>query len=172
MRRLALFIAMGFCCANAQAQYLDCEAGRARVQRVVEMPGKDAAEIYRLAQRWVALTFRNKDEVIQTEIENELVRGDGYEPKAIRMAGSHQDFSYSFAIDIKDQRLRFTLQDMKVGYPNARNGFAVENYLFKADCSARNIPLQTKGVREGVEAFSSKLMLSLASALAEVKEDW
>lgn len=171
MRLLALVVAAG-ACASAQAQSIDCDGGKAQVRKIVEMPGKDAAEVYRLAQRWVALAFHNKDKVVQTEVENELIRGDGYESQRVKMAGASYDLKYSFAIDVKDQKLRFTMYNMLTGYGGGNTEFPVESYLCKPDGSFRNIPFQTKGVKESIETFSGQLIASLNNALAEKKEDW
>ena len=172
MRRLLAFtIALG-ACVNVHAQAISCDGGQAKIQQVVEMQGKSAAEIYKLAQRWVALSFHNKDRVIQTQVENELIRGDGYEPGQMKVApGAYSDLKYSFSIEIKDNKLRFTMYDISVA-DHGIASFPAESYLCKADGSFRSIPFQTKNVKASIETFYAQLMVSLNNALAEKKEDW
>jgi hypothetical protein len=172
MRRLLAFVVALAACANVRAQAISCDGGQAKVQQVVEMPGKSAEDIYKLAQRWVALSFHNKDKVVQTEIENELIRGDGYEPGRMKVApGAHSDLKYSFSIEVKENKLRFTMYDMAVADHGVAS-FPAETYLCKSDGSFRNIPIQTKNVKASVEGLSAQLIASLHSALAEKKEDW
>ena len=58
--------------------------------------GKTAAEIFKLSNRWIAKNVHNKDKVIQSSVENEMIRGDGYEFSFLNVGlGIHSDFSYT-----------------------------------------------------------------------------
>jgi len=154
----------------SMGQQLSCESGSAQLQQVIPMEGKSAADIYKLSTRWIAKNFHNKDKVIQSTIENELIRGDGYESKLIKLSlMTYTDLSYTFTIDIKEGKLRFTMNNMKSIGDVA--SYSVETYCCKSDGQIRTNS-QSQNLKKSIEEFTSKLIASLNQMQNEKSDDW
>jgi len=78
---------------------------------VVEVEGMSASEMYKNSIRWVQETFKNPDEVLKANIENEKIRIDGFAFNAwwFKSLGTKLslDMEYTVSIDFKDGRYRF-----------------------------------------------------------------
>ena len=156
--------------AGANAQQLTCTNGVAQIQQIIPIDGKTAPDIYKLATRWVAKNFHNKDKVIQSTIENELIRGDGYEDKVIKMGLTSAGLKFTFTLDIKDGKMRFTIDNMKsivAGYAP----YDVETYCCKKDGSLKT-NYQANGIREDIEKFAARLIESFNKTQNEKGDDW
>lgn len=78
---------------------------------VVEIEGMSASELYKNSIKWVQETYKNPDEVLKANIENEKIRIDGFAFNAwwfksigVRLS---LDMEYTVSIDFKDGRYRF-----------------------------------------------------------------
>lgn len=92
---------------------------------VVETPNKTQSEIYQNALGWVKENFMNSDEVIQTTIENNMIRfkgitKNGYCVKVFGM-NSCDDIAYLIDLEFKDGKYRFIPLSLKY-YNKPTNG--------------------------------------------------
>jgi hypothetical protein len=144
------------------------EYGAAKFQAIIPVDGKTAPEIYRLTNRWVATTFKNPNAATNSTLENEMVRGDGFYENGVNLGTGRADMKYSWQVDIKEGKVRFTMTDMYVLTP-AR--FTFEMYVVKKDGSTRT-NFQAAAVKESFETNANSLILSLISTLTgEQKKD-
>jgi hypothetical protein len=160
-----------FCLSiSSFSQEMKCIDGVAQIQKVVEIEGKSASDIYKAAQHWIAKSFHNKDKVIQSEIENELIRGDGYEPGKVKLAFLvYSDLKYSFTIDIKDGRMRFTMNNLES--KSSSGSYSVETYCCKKDGKVRTNG-QSQNIKSSIEEFYQQLLKSFEAELNGKKDDW
>lgn len=175
MKTILLSISAVLCSFLANCQVtLDYNGGNSRFQKVIEAPGKTTADLYKLAKRWVALTFTNPDKATYSELENEMVRGAGFQDNAVKLAPLVVgDMKYQWQIDVKEGKVRFTLSDMTVITTSGR--FSFESYVFKKDGTER-VNSQATNVKESFTKQASELSLSLEGSLLETtatkKDDW
>jgi len=165
---LALIIVSLISIIHCNAQELVCESGSAQIQRIIEVEGKTSTEIYKAVNRWVGKNFHNKDKIlIQNQVENEMISGDGYEPKSVVIGLLvYSDLSYSFSVDIKDGKLRLTLSNLKI-YHQSGGSNSVEAYCCKQDGSIRTNG-QSQKIKQSIEALTDKLM----QAFTMNNDDW
>lgn len=86
-------------------------------QGVINVPGKDAEELYATLREWVALTYNSANNVIQMDdpFSGKIITKGVYEyfypQSALGMVVQIVNhLNYSLVIDIKPERLRYTLQ--------------------------------------------------------------
>ena len=149
------------------------ETGLAEFQEVISVDGKSATELYNLAQKWVINTYRNPDEVIVGDIEGETIKGSGYQRNVVVFTKTPRaigDWKYSFKVDFKDNKARFTIFDMKCG----TGLFPIENYLYKSNGELRK-NAQARNVLESITVEANTLYVSFKSAILQLDSndtDW
>lgn len=150
---------------------LENKDGSAYIQKVIEVPGKSASELFALGKRWVALTFVNTEAVTQSVLENEMIRGMGV--GAVRTYFSVSKLQYEFKLDFKDGKVRFTMYSMYVMSSNGR--ISVESYIYKKDGSMR-ASSYARSTASSLENEATLLIHSLKEELTNSKnnkkDDW
>jgi hypothetical protein len=157
--------------ASAQVEMTYADGG-AQFQQVIEAEGKAAADLYKSVIRWVNVAYKNPESVISAQLENELVKGNG--AGDVIMPGImpvNYTYRYHFTIDIKDGKVRITVNDMKI-LTNSGT-FAVESYIFKSDGSKRTNN-QAKGIESDITSDMTVLFASLKQGIMnpDKKDDW
>lgn len=149
---------------NAQVQ-IDYNGGSPQFQKIIELDSsKKATSIYKSALKWVTLYYKNPASVIQGQLENELIKGQG--SSAASMGGmipTYQPYTYNFAIEIKDSRVRVTVDNMSLGYI----------YIYKSDGTLRTNS-QARAVLESLTTDANAFINSLTKHLTSPspKSDW
>lgn len=151
---------------------MNCNSGQAQIQKVMEYPGKTTSELYKIVNLWITKSFYNKDDkVIQSSIENEMIRGDGYKLSILKM-GSHTytDLRFSFQIDIQNSKIRYTMNGMK-SIAHNNKVYSIENYC----CEMKNIRTdeRSQNIKESIESFTTTLLTSLNEIVfGKSNPDW
>lgn len=151
------------------------------MQKIIAVPGKDAAYIYREVNRWLVATFKNPEDVVKGRLEKEYIKGQACHAKLLTLgAVGSGDFQYGFTIDIKDEKVKVTLTNGILLYSyyydrESSNGvFPIELYL-ETD-SKRKKPQDAENVVASVNKFSHSLVDSLEMYLNgkhdDTKEEW
>jgi hypothetical protein len=109
---------------------------------VIEMPSQTAAELYKKTKEWINIYYKNPKEVLKGDIENDLIRIDGfavggYKTKSLGLSTSY-DYSYTIEIQFKDNKIRY---DYQVGQFWAAGARCVYDYtdFFKNDGTVRKV---------------------------------
>lgn len=146
--------------------------GSLTFQKIYDLPGKSASEIYQLGKRWVAITFKNSDAVTQSVLENEMIRGEGYAGSAITLSefpAVYGNLKYQFQVDVKDGRMRFRVYSMEVSTTSA-GSYPVSMYTHNQKGEPRTNS-QGKNVMKSVTEHCDMLVLSLDKILLGDKKD-
>lgn len=132
------------------------------VQYVMEFPGMQAEDIYRKTRNWVVETYKNPDVVIKGEIQNEMIKGVG--------AGSNinvgsvvpdfASFTYQFRIDIKDEKARYTMDNMRLR--GEAHDFSAEQLVYKANGDEKTGKSASR-IRSDIEMQANALISNLQS---------
>jgi hypothetical protein len=171
MKRIML-IALVVLITQAKAQVqMENKDGVAQFQRVIEVEGKNASELYKIASDWVKTTYKNPDKVVTATTENELIKGSGVAPIKLGggLAAVYDDYRYIFQIDVKDAKVRYTLSNMVL----VKGGYHIESYVYKKDGTERTSG-QATSVKSETTAYANALITSLEAALKGTakKDDW
>jgi hypothetical protein len=179
----ALFL--GFIGSYAQ-MVLDYNHGSAQFQKIIEIDSitidsitiaATPADLYKSVNRWIKLNFKEPDKVIQSSVENEVVRGNGFRAKGVRLSEippEHVDLKYSFTVEIKEGgRVRFVMHTMKA-LPKT-GALGVEFYIYKTDGKERGSP-QSTNAKASLTQLANSLTSSLENSLLhkdlDKSEDW
>jgi len=83
-------------------------------QSVTTLEGQSAEEIYKKAEDWIAYTFTNTESVTQAKLEYKMIRLIGMSESVMGPVMRYYfDLSYQIQIDIKEEKLRFTITELK-----------------------------------------------------------
>ncbi len=134
MKKILFFLFIILCIdINAQNYYTATVNGIEPREIIKEFDGKTKHEIYNSIKIWAANTYNNPEFVTKSDIEDEKLRFDGlWNIKSKGYFGtSYLLLSYTLNIDIKDGKIRYTLDNFR-GLDN----FTYEN-CFKSDGTRR-----------------------------------
>ena len=67
----------------------------------------DQSQLYTKSINWIKNNFKNPDEVIDTTIENEMIRITGIDPGAVKVGSVVFDIKYTIKISFKNNRYKF-----------------------------------------------------------------
>lgn len=161
----------------AQTQQWTLVDGRASLQSVILVPEKDAGYLYRQVNRWLIATFKNPEDVLKARIESEYLRGEAFHSSIFQLGAlSSIDFQYTFAVDVKDGKVRLTFWNGILLYDDSQdtNGVhPIEQYVNNVGKKKRE--QFSANVLTSVNTLSNSLLKSLEGYLLserEQKEDW
>ena len=122
----------------------DIATGRMSYTKVMEVEGKTAMELYEMCEKWVAYTFKNEDAVTQSNVEGEMIRGQGMDVKRLvidKFTQKYGDLIFQFQIDIKDGKIRFKIYDIQTNALKYNLEWTedplLEEHIYKPDGSER-----------------------------------
>jgi hypothetical protein len=146
---------------------VDYNNGNAQFQKIIEMPGIKADSIFKVVNRWVIDVYNNPDKVISGTIKNEMIKGSGAAVDGVNLSmGVFGTLRYGFTIDVKDEKVRYTMSNLQVG------NYSFEMYVFKKDGTMRT-SAQSINVNQSVTSIANNLITSLENSfITRVKDDW
>ena len=135
---------------------------------VTSCENKTQTEIYKKTFEWVSRTFKNSNQVIQSKIENEMIRIEGYTES---FAGGSLNAVYLIEISFKVGKykfdpLKFTLTNDGI---HKFEFFETFTSYFKSD---GNVKERLKDTVSGVENTINGLNTSLKDYIMGKKSDW
>lgn len=103
---------------------------------VTEVPGQNTNDIYKKTKDWVQTYYKNPKEVLKADIENEMIRIEGYAAGGFETGMSKMDYSYTIEIEFKDGKYRF---NYLVGqfWAGSQRALYSYKYFFKSDGTLR-----------------------------------
>ena len=150
----------------AQANYVAFKTEMKADQDVFEISNTPASELYQLSKVWISEMYRNPDRVIVGDVENKLLKVNGYAeiPTKGVLGNTTLNMKYSLQLDFKDDRIRVNISGLE--------GISPTNYsmFFKRDGSRRD----TKEVQRyftDLEHYCNTLVDSLVEKLKN-NDDW
>ncbi len=155
---------------SVKAQLIKNDENRYELVKIIEIPNKNADNIYNLIIEWSSQVFKNPDEVIRTTIPKKLVSG--------RYSSTHPFGPISvtiytyFTINIKDGKAR-------VIFDNIRCEGTFNNGNYSNPLSMYTTPTKKSKIRKlGIKLFNSvdldvtSMSLLLEEILKSEEEDW
>lgn len=172
---IIIFVAVGS--SVAQEHKWTIVDGTARVQSVVDVPDKDAATVYRQANRWLVAIFKNPEKTLSARIESEYLRGEGYQADVLKTGSLNSvDFKYTYTIEVKDGRARITLMSGTVlleSSQDTNSEHPIEYYLENPE--KRKNDKQSKDIIAAINRSSDRLLTSFEKFLkgeSQRADDW
>jgi hypothetical protein len=150
--------------------------GGAYFQKVIEVNDTTSSEhLYNLAMRWIMLNYKSPNDVIKARLENEEIRGEGFDKYTIKLSEFPSvtgDINYQFTIEVKTGKVRFTIHSMKCFM--SPEIYSIETYVLKNDGTFRTNSQATK-VIEGATKMAKSLINSFEGNLfnnGKKKDEW
>lgn len=185
VQTLIIFL-LGF--SSLPAQIIECEdqacsevkipqddLGNYIFQQVIEVPGSTAGELYSQAKMLVAELYNSSDHVIQSadESANWLI-GKAWSPIQVGMAAVK--LRYTFKIEAKDGRYRYSIHDIIYDASNASIIYEspIETLPFEVSVSSGRGSKKAKNVRASWLTTINNLQSSIIAGMAASKlnDDW
>lgn len=112
MKKLSLLVAFLICNLSFAQEIPQLKSTLEGVEPiVVTIDDLSAEEIYKKSINWVKETYKNPEEVLKADIENEKIRIVGYDPNAwyFMSMGSEKNMSINYTVEIsfKEGKYRF-----------------------------------------------------------------
>lgn len=83
-------------------------------EKITDLENKSEVEIYKKTKEWIAFTFTNTESVMQSDIENKMLRLNGISKSVIGpYYGFYFDLSYQIQVEIKNEKIRFRIYNLK-----------------------------------------------------------
>lgn len=154
------FLAMtGF----AQAKFVAHKTELQTDQDVFEVSNTPASELYQLSKVWISETYKNPDRVIVGDVENKLLKVNGYSqiPTKGVLGNTSLNMKYSLQIDFKDDKIKVNISSLEGVQPTNYSMF------FKKDGNRRD----TKEVQRYLTDLESYFNNLVDNLLAKLKND-
>lgn len=141
----------------------------AKFQQVIDVDSASASDLYKAVERWITKTYRNPEKVVKARLENEEIRGEGFSEKAIILSvfpSAKSNLTYAFKIEVKNNRIRYTMYDMR------GEMYAADTYIYKKDGTEKS-NVQATHVKNSITEVAAFLIASLESSLKNKQGgDW
>jgi hypothetical protein len=139
---------------------------------IVNIDSTDSKTIYSKSKNWIQEFYKNPDEVLKTNIENEKLRVNGFKKdawhyKSLGYVNSY-DLEYTFEIDIKDNKIRLTFTPGQSWAGNQKVEFTYKTFYNKKD-ELKNV---YKEAKSSFEESMNEIVLSLYNYIKNKKSDW
>jgi hypothetical protein len=146
------------------------------VEKITELKDKTVKEIYKAVLNWTSYKFRNTESVIQSKVENEMIRISGVSSGVLDgPMGYRYGLSYIIQIEIKPNKFRFRVYDLNmIGADASRTRTPMELTILKRNGKKRKSSRYTKYKIDADNEISSiyqSLYESITSGKKE-KSDW
>ncbi len=136
---------------------------------VVSFKDQTQSVLYKKTLDWIAVTYKNPNEIIKSQIENDFIRIEGFETN---FNGS-SNCSYQIEISFKDGKLKFDPQIFTIiNGTNKFDLFSTYKSYFDSDGLVKN---RLKPTIEGSETTINSLIKSLNDYIISgktKKDDW
>lgn len=122
---------------------------------VIDIPNTKKETIYKRIIEYLKQNYVNYDEVVSSEIENEMIRFQGISYRVLNFGNLHENdgLYYMIQIDIKDDKIKLTPQIIKtISEDNSKNTLdlpleqSVTNYGVKYDF--KDIPVELNRISD------------------------
>ncbi|MBT1701939.1 DUF4468 domain-containing protein [Chryseosolibacter indicus] len=164
----------------ADAQLLQWEErnGKVQAQKIFEVSGQQAHNIYIKVNYWLIEVYNSPEEILKARLENEFLKGEVYHPNVFKLDNlDNAGLRYTFTLDIKDEKVRFTISNVHILHSYAHetdDDHLLEFYIKKL---SKGKDTTARKVVESVNLFADSLLKSFETHLFSnnyyvTKEDW
>lgn len=166
MRKIVFIIIYGLLLPKqAKAQDTDFKISKEYITNflITNCDGKTKLEMYKKTIDWISINFKNPKEVIQTQIENEMIRIEGFTENF----NGTSNASYLIEISFKDGKYKFDpISFTIINGLNRFDFFLTYPTYFKSDGTLKE---RLKDTVKGVSDLINSLNKSLAMYIIEGK---
>lgn len=131
---LILFSLLSFQFLNGQEIIIVLnDSYKFEAEQIAEIQDKTSSEIYSSILEWISYNFQNTQAVIQSQIENKMVRISGHSNGVIEGAMNFRyGLGYTIQVDIKDNKIRIRATNLQtIGADELQTRHNIEESLLK-----------------------------------------
>lgn len=132
---------------------------------------KTQSDIYKKTIEWISLTFKNSKEVIQSQIENDMIRIEGF----TESFNGTSNASYLIEISFKEGKYKFNpVKFTIINGINKFDFFSTFSSYFKSDGTVKErLKVTVSGVENLINSLNTKLKQYILGIKSETeKNDW
>ncbi|SDR87241.1 protein of unknown function [Mucilaginibacter mallensis] len=173
MKRILFFVLILISSGTAFAQKdttglnIPVKDGNVVYERVVEIPGKSKADLYKNAKQWFVDYFKSSRDVIQSEDKGDgKIVGKGILPVLFNGAMGTQviyDDNLSIQVDCKDGKYRVRIYEQLLSSPVGGQVTTTPEELIAKLLGTGSSPFNAKQARRMLESMNSEMLSTLAS---------
>ena len=117
---------------NSQEIKIELKGGNLIVLKIIDFPNHSKEILYNKTIEWLAYSFRDQDVAELAKIENQMIRTQGYTTGVFKgQMGYRLGLKYDIQFDIKDDKVRFSIYNLRSVSANGANNFSLEAELLK-----------------------------------------
>lgn len=136
-------------------------------ENIIKVDSLKADQIYANSLKWVNQTFKNPDIILKSKIPGELIRIRSFWkiPSKGVFGSTTLQLSYTMQIDIKDGKVRITVNDLK----------GLDRFVYSACFKGSGEKRETNESQRffnDIEDYTAKFLNDLIESLKGKKEDW
>ncbi len=148
--------------------------GQLMGEAIISISNKNKSEIYQNTIEWISYNYRNTESVIQSKIDNKMIRFNGMSSSVIGPYMSYWfDLFYVIQIDIKNDKIRFSVSDLKQVSQRSPYTKTPLEFMYKKGVIKKG--KKYLKVKEQVDIQLTVLLISLKNFIeggAEINDDW
>lgn len=143
---------------------------------VTNVENKSAKDIYAKTKEWIQTYYKNPKEVLKADVENDMIRiqgfaSGGYKMKNLGMIFPY-DFDYTIEISFKDGKYRYDFQVHQLWSDGKRCAYSYTDF-FKKDGTPRTIyQLANETMTATVNENYKSLYDYITGKTQKQKSDW
>ncbi|MCG8796638.1 DUF4468 domain-containing protein [Tenacibaculum finnmarkense] len=110
MKNIAFIILFISSLSYSQGNFKYEENGLSPKFLVIKVDSLKQNQVFEKAMKWIKLNYKNPDEVIETSVENEIIRFTGIEQRVLSIGKSKKidyDLKHTISISFKDGKYKF-----------------------------------------------------------------
>ena len=144
---------------------------------VVNIPNKNAQEIYDNLKIWVIQSYVNPAKVLMADIPDSQIRINGYDDNFFQGKGMtvfNMAVDYMLTIDIQDNKYRFTIEIGKITYDNGTPyNMGTQWWFKKKDGSLKKgATMQYESINKSLKQLNTSIYNAATGATQKTKDDW
>lgn len=130
---------------------------------VYQVDSLKAPDIYKKVLAWIQITYKNPQEVLKANVENETIRLEGLNKGAFVRAfasgtKAYYDIAYTLEINIKDGKYRFNFTPNQITVNSRKVLFYIPDFFTgKADINGNSYDGCAISLESSVNSFSLSL---------------
>ena len=158
----------------AQNLEYNSKTDKMEIKHIVEVDSISAGDLYSIGKKWIKKTYSNPSSVIKSDIEFEMIRGNGAVIDGIKFKAGNGTLKYIFTFDFKENKVRLVYTDFTIRL-NAGT-YPAKFYFYKKNGDKRKESSQSTAVKYGIESNILSLIKDFENTLKygfdDSGDDW
>lgn len=171
-----LFLLLVFVCSVSFGQEVLILTQKGFDPVVVSINEMPASLIYSKTKEWIQTYYKNPNEVLKGDIENNMIRIEGFDVGGYKMKNLGMvfpyDYSYSIEIEFKEGRYRFNYIVNQLWSDGKICAYSIKDFFDKKGIVKKRYELANETMNESANDNLKSLHNYILGKTQSVKSDW